>query len=108
MAKNTKSIDEISYFLYIGRYFLFMYEQEFNFVKDDVMNANIKRANKMIIDRIKAYDDQFKMQGVKVHEVFQEFNQEKINAIHNVLAMMLNMDEANCLELEDYLINKVK
>lgn len=98
--QKNKSIEEIGYFLYVGRYFLYMYQNEFNFVKDEIMNPNISRANKMIIDKIKAYDEQLISRGVNTSQVFKEFKEEKVNAIHNTMAMMLNLNNEQCLLIE--------
>jgi len=65
-----KTREEIGYYLLIGRYFLFMYQQEWNFVKDDPMALNVKRANKFLNNAIDNYDKELKSLNVNHREVF--------------------------------------
>lgn len=108
MESKTKTIKEIAFFQYIGRYFLFMWENEWKFIERDPMNPEVRRANKRILQSIRAYDNTLKAQKMNIAEIFQEFNEEKINALHNTMAMMLELDEDKCLEIENYVENQLK
>lgn len=99
---------EASYYVYITRYFLFMSEQEIKFGIEKVKNLNLKRWYKKILNDIEGIDNEFKYRGVNVKEVFDDFSTEKINAIHNTLAIMANLTESECLEIETIVEEKIK
>ena len=47
-----------------------------------------------------------RLNDIDFEDVFEDFKTEKVNAISNIFSMMCNMDEAEIMELEDYLIKK--
>jgi hypothetical protein len=105
---EAEKLNKWAYYSYISRYFLFMAEQEIKFAMPDIKDPELKNRYKLLLQKINQIDEYFLRKNVNIKEVFNDFKEEKINAIHATLAYMINLDETECLEVETYLENKVK
>jgi hypothetical protein len=109
--KTKEEVEKLlrgQYFTYMTRYFLFMAEQEINWGLTDIKNKNLVRCFKKLLQQIEQVDAEFILKGQNPKKIFLDFKEEKINAIHASLAYMINMDEQECLEIENYLEQKSK
>jgi len=100
---------EQAYYIYITNFLLFMAEQEMKFVMDDkALGGNIKRKFKKIMSEVQNFRDELTARGANLDDIFNEFNTDKVNAIHNTMVLMLGMEIEETQDIETYIENLVK
>lgn len=100
---------EQAYYIYITNFLFYMAEQEIKFVIDDKnIGGNIKRRFKKIIAEVQNFRDELTARGANLNDIFNEFNTDKVNAIHNTMVLMLGMEIEETQDIETYIENIVK
>lgn len=100
---------EQAYYIYTTNFLLFMAEQEMKFVMDDkALGGNIKRKFKKIMAEVQNFRDELTARGANLDDIFNEFNTDKVNAIHNTMVLMLGMEIEETQDIETYIENLVK
>ena len=106
MAEFNQRLQAASFSVYRIVYLLHMASFEVKEIDKDVLRKEVKTSLggvDMVYSNLKS-----KLKDIDFEDVFEDFKTEKVNAISNIFSMLCNMDEAEILELEDYLINNKK
>ena len=104
MAEFNQRLQAASFAVYRIVYLLQMASHEVKEIDKAVLRKEVKTSLggvDMVYSNLKN-----RLNDIDFEDVFEDFKTEKVNAISNIFAMMCNMDEAEILELEDYLIKK--
>ena len=104
MAEFNQRLQAASFAVYRIVYLLHMASFEVKEIDKAVLKKEVKTSLggvDMVYSNLKS-----KLKDIDFEDVFEDFKTEKVNAISNIFSMMCNMDEAEIMELEDYLIKK--
>ena len=104
MAEFNQRLQAASFAVYRIVYLLHMANFEAKEIDKAVLRKEVKTSLggvDMVYSNLKN-----RLNDIDFKDVFEDFKTEKVNAISNIFSMMCNMDEAEILELEDYLIKK--
>ena len=104
MAEFNQRLQAASFAVYRIVYLLHMANFEVKEIDKAVLKKEVKTSLggvDMVYSNLKS-----KLKDIDFEDVFEDFKTEKVNAISNIFSMMCNMDEAEIMELEDYLIKK--
>ena len=106
MAEFNQRLQAASFAVYRIVYLLHMASFEVKEIDKAVLRKEVKTSLggvDMVYSNLKN-----RLNDIDFEDVFEDFKTEKVNAISNIFSMMCNMDEAEIIELEDYLINNKK
>ena len=104
MAEFNQRLQAASFAVYRIVYLLQMASYEVKEIDKAVLKKEVKTSLggvDMVYSNLKN-----RLNDIDFKDVFEDFKTEKVNAISNIFSMMCNMDEAEIMELEDYLIKK--
>lgn len=98
------NIDPVGLAYYKMHFLLRMASAEFDFIKSDIKDNTLRNRTIKMFEAEERIVKYFEGKGVNINETFEETSTDKINAMHNVLILMLGLEENKCQEIEDFII----
>lgn len=81
-------------------YWLRLAKIDIDFLSENV-NPIIRRKANKIKEAASVYDEELLSRGTHLGEIIQDFSADKIYAIQSVLFKMMQLDEAQCQQVEN-------